>query len=129
MLPGRPACYAAPCGGDGIFRRITGEKGVRVERTDRRRFHRHRPPVGAELVGEDLRQAGIDALPQLRLRHGDDDAAVGGALEERVEQGFALGNAPAGWVDSRPSAPGAQQPPTPPPPAPPPPPPPHPSTP
>src|SRR3546814_1125212 len=78
------------------------EKCVCVERTDRRRFRRHRPPVGAELVGEGLRHAGIDALPQLRLRHGDDDAAVGGDLEERVEQGFALGNAQVGWVDSRP---------------------------
>ena len=54
-----------------VVGRLLGEQQVGVERADRRRLDRDRAPVGAELVGEDLGQAGIDALAELGLRHRD----------------------------------------------------------
>ena len=39
--------------------------------------HLHALPVGIELVGQDLRQRGVGALPDLRLRQAERDLAVG----------------------------------------------------
>ena len=57
----RIACERRP-----VRRGLLGEQTVGVERADRRRLDRHRPPVRAELVGEDLRQARPDAPGRAR---------------------------------------------------------------
>ena len=56
----------------------------------RRRLDRDRLPRGAELVGDDLRQRGPDALPGLDLRHRDRDPAVARDLDEIAERLFAF---------------------------------------
>jgi hypothetical protein len=67
---------------------IIREQIVGVEGPERRRLHSHRPPIRPELVRQDLRQAGIDALPHLGLRHRHDHAPVAPDLQECVEQGL-----------------------------------------
>ena len=107
------ACEAVGAEGGGkgaVRRRFDREQGVGVERADRRRLDGDGAPVGAELVGEDLRQRGPGALPDFRLRHRDDDPPVGGDLEEGVEQGLAFGGGEIGRVAAWPQPPGEHQP-------------------
>ena len=104
-----PAVDAEDRGEGAVVGRLLGEQQVGVERADRRRLDRDGAPVGAELVGEDLGQAGIDALAELGLGDGDDDAAVAADLEEGVEQGLAVGGAQVGPVAAWPQAPGEGQ--------------------
>ena len=69
-----------------VVRRLLGEQPVGVERRERRRLDRDRAPVGAELVGEDLRQRRPHALAQLGLRHRDGHPPVGADLEKALNR-------------------------------------------
>jgi hypothetical protein len=64
---------------------LVDEQRVRIERVDRRGFDRDRAPVGAELVGHDLRQQRGDALPHLALRDDRADMSVVADLQKGVE--------------------------------------------
>ena len=71
------------------FEQFVGRQRVGVERVERRRLDRDRAPVRAELVGDDLRQRGPDALPVLGLRHRDGDMPVLADLEPGAERRLA----------------------------------------
>ena len=105
ILPRRPAIDPERLGEGTAARRLLGEKHIGIERRQGRRLDRHGPPVRAELVGDDLRQRGVDALPRLGLRHRDDHPPVPADLEEGVEQGLALAGAQIRPVVARPQAP------------------------
>ncbi len=83
-------------------RRVERHAAVGVDRIERRRLDRHRIPVGAELVGDDLRQRAADALPHLGLRNRDDDAAVGADLDEAVDHRLVGRGGPVQRVRPRP---------------------------
>jgi hypothetical protein len=71
------------------FEQVACADGVGIERVEGGGLDADRAPVRAELVGDDLGEAGVDALAVLDLRDGDGDVAVGADLEPRAERGFA----------------------------------------
>src|SRR4051812_30017618 len=70
---------------------LTG-KLVAVRRSQRRWLDRNRVPGRAELVGDNLRQGGPDALPGLRLSDCHDNPAVTRDLDEISKGGITLLN-------------------------------------
>jgi hypothetical protein len=105
----QPAARAAQEFGRTFVGRRLRQQAVGVERADRRRFDGDCPPVGAELVGEDLRKARPAALAELGLGNRDDDAPVLADLQEGVEEGFARRCAQVRTVGARPEGPGEQK--------------------
>ncbi len=83
---------------------------IGIERAERRRLDRDRPPVRAQLVGDHLRQRGGDPLAMLGLRHRDRDDAVAPDLQPRAERLLARPDRQARRIGTRPQAPGDQQP-------------------
>ena len=80
-----PAPSAAAANGP-LVRGRFGEQPVGVERADRRRLDRDRPPVRAELVGEDLGQAVQLPWPSSACGTATMHPAVAADLEEGVER-------------------------------------------
>ena len=106
----RPAIDPEGGGKGARRRRLLGQNEIGIERVDRRRLDRDGSPVRAELVGKDLRQAGIDALARFRLRHRDDDPPVPADLQEGVEQLLARAGLEIGAIAARPRRPGQRKP-------------------
>ncbi len=110
----RPAAHVGDEVGDHRARGEGGavlvhQQGVGVERADRRGFDGDGAPVGAEFVGDDLRQQSGDALAHLALRDDDADMAVLADLQEGVEDMLALGGGEVGGIVARPHGPGERE--------------------
>ena len=88
---------------------LLGQQTVAVERVDRRRFHRHRAPVSAQFVSENLRQNGIDTLSHFALRHDHRDLSVFRYFQKCTENLLIVGRGDIGCIAARPKCPGHHQ--------------------
>ena len=91
------------------FRPLLGEQTVAVQRIDRRGLDRHRSPVRAQFVGQDLRQHGIDPLPHFALRHDHRDLPLLRYFQIGTEYLLILGRGDIGFIAARPQRPGDHQ--------------------
>src|SRR3546814_2849285 len=84
-----------------IAEQFAGGDRVGVERVERRRLDADGAPVGAKLVGDDLRQRRIHALAVLGLRHGDHDMPVLADLAPRAHDMLAARRRQVGRIGAR----------------------------
>jgi hypothetical protein len=107
----RPAAHIGDEIGHGGARHEGGailvdDERVGVERADRRGFDRHRAPVGAELVGHDLREQRRDALTHFALRDDRADMPVVADLQKGVEDMLIAGGGQVRLIVAWPQRPG-----------------------
>jgi len=79
--PARGDAHAAP-GELKRNHRMGGNRG------DGRRFDAHASQVAIQLLSEELRESGVDALAHFGLVHDESDSAVGADLDEGIEGGI-----------------------------------------
>jgi len=89
---------------------LSDQEIIGVKRIDWRRLHADGAPIRAKLVGQDLRQRGVDALAHLGLRHDNRHLSIAADLEERVEDDLPRREVEIGPIAARPYRPGQQQP-------------------